>query len=250
MAVKKVYFSPTGTSKKIIDLIGSYFDQVSTSDVTLAKNRISQINLKTEDLLIIGCPVYSGRIPEILVNQLKLIKGDQTPAIIVVVYGNREYDDALLELKNIVMDQGFIPFAAGAFIGEHSFTDSVAINRPDGKDLLVVKEFANGILNKIPSYDLVEVKGNDPYRKGMQENTIGPHILNTCLKCRMCEINCPTGALTYKGRIVVEESLCIRCHACIRKCPVKAIEFDERIDPIKEWLIENHSERKEPELFL
>ena len=42
----------------------------------------------------------------------------QTPAVLVVVYGNRAYDDALLELSDIATGAGFVPLAAGAFVGE------------------------------------------------------------------------------------------------------------------------------------
>lgn len=39
--------------------------------------------------------------------------------ICLVVYGNRVYDDALRELKDILIADGCNPIAVGAFIGEH-----------------------------------------------------------------------------------------------------------------------------------
>jgi hypothetical protein len=90
------------------------------------------------DVVVIGAPVYAGRVAKDAVDYFKTINGAGSLAILVVLYGNREFEDALLELKNIAIDQGFIPFAASAFIGEHSFSSKeflIAFNRPDEDDL-------------------------------------------------------------------------------------------------------------------
>lgn len=80
----------------------------------------SLIEIPQEDVLLLSMPVYGGFIPKICVPMAEKLKGSSTPAIIFVVYGNRHYDNALLQMKDILTKQGFIVIAAGAFIAEHS----------------------------------------------------------------------------------------------------------------------------------
>lgn len=82
-----------------------------------------------DDLVLFGVPVYGGRIPSPAVQTLRRMQGSRTPAVLVAAYGNREYDDALLELADIAAANGFIPFAAAALIAEHSIMHSVAAGR-------------------------------------------------------------------------------------------------------------------------
>ena len=53
-------------------------------------------------------PVYGGFIPQVCAHMEKNLKGDYTPAVIAAVYGNRHYDDALLQMKDILTEQGFV----------------------------------------------------------------------------------------------------------------------------------------------
>ena len=45
--------------------------------------------------LLAVVPVYGGRVPAIAIQRLRALKGQGGPAIAVVVYGNRAYEDAL-----------------------------------------------------------------------------------------------------------------------------------------------------------
>src|SRR5690606_23151552 len=107
-------------------------------------------NFSEDDLVIIGVPVYAGRVPEFLSKYfLSKIRRNNTYAVFIVVYGNRAYDDALLELKNIFESNGFIGIAGGAFIGEHSYTEKLATGRPDGNDLNTAYKFGVDVREKI-----------------------------------------------------------------------------------------------------
>jgi flavodoxin len=135
-----VYFSPTGTTKKIIEAIATGINSESIIPFDLT-NKASQANGFHEfknEVVIIGVPVYSGRVPKEAVLRMQKLSGNNTPCILVVVYGNRAYDDALLELRNLAIERGFKPIAAAAFIGEHSFSSKqfpIANDRPDIKNL-------------------------------------------------------------------------------------------------------------------
>jgi len=254
MTIKTLYFSPTGTTKKIVETISKTLGVVENNyNITLPKHRDILPSFDKEDLLVVGIPVYAGRIPRLIIDQLTNIKGNETPIVLVAVYGNRDYDDALLEMKDVFVQNGFMPIAAGAFIGEHSYTSEVASNRPDIEDLKICKEFAETIKTHLYLGDYktkeLHVKGNFPYREIKPSLPLGPTVDESCISCGICTINCPTGALKYNRHISVIDDLCIRCHACVRKCPFHAIDFEEKLDPVKNWLIDNFTERRESELF-
>lgn len=53
------------------------------------------------DLSICLFQLYMGRVPALLHEWLSSIKAYKTPAALIVVYGSRVYDDALIELKDL-----------------------------------------------------------------------------------------------------------------------------------------------------
>ena len=106
-------------------------------------------------------PVYAGRVAPLALERLRRFRGNSSPAILLVVYGNRDYEDALVELRDVVMDLGFVPLAAGAFVGEHSYSRRempIAEGRPDDADLAAACQFGEKALSKLVSaHDLQSV---------------------------------------------------------------------------------------------
>jgi len=254
MNLHTLYFSPTKTTQKIVNAICNGIGSNSVDyDITLKKDRNASLKFNDEDCLIIGLPVYAGRIPELTEAFMHRLKGQSTPVVLVAVYGNRDYDDALLEMKNLLEKQGFVPIAAGAFIGEHSYTQNVATNRPDSNDLHLANELAKKVKELLQNESFkglsLQVKGNYPYRNRPSSLPVGPIVNEACIKCGTCVNGCPTDSLKLEEVIHVDEEKCVRCHACTRNCPVSAIAFDDRTAHIKKWLEDSFSERKEPEMF-
>ena len=97
---------------------------------------------KREDIAVFGIPVYAGRVPNVLLRYLDTVAGNGALAVPVVLYGNRNFDDALAELRDILVKDGFMPAAGAAFIGEHAFSRRLAKGRPDEKDMERAKRFA------------------------------------------------------------------------------------------------------------
>ena len=136
-------------------------------DITLPENRKETILFSKDDIVIIGMPVYAGRVPNVLVNFLKTMISNGALSISIVVYGNRNYDDALQELKDILESDGLSVIAGAAFIGEHSFSRILGKGRPDIKDLEIVSNFSEVITEKLSNNFIrktVCFKGNIPYR--------------------------------------------------------------------------------------
>ena len=256
MKIHAFYFSPTHTTEQITTQIGLSLKNslgycLENFPLTKAPFRDTIRHIPSGDILLLGLPVYSGRIPSLLENTLQNIKGNGNPAIIVSIYGNRNFDDALLEMKDILVGNSFNVIAAGAFIGEHSFSRKIATNRPDSQDIAAISAFATKCTQKIlaKQTDDIYIIGNRPYKERPPSLQIAPETTGFCNNCMICFNTCPTQAIQANPRLVLKEK-CIRCFACIKSCPLSAKHFNnENISKAINWLESNFIERKEPEFF-
>jgi len=254
--INLIYFSATGVTSTIVNEIGNGIsDNVNVIDITLSSSRQKVYSFHNNDIVIIGIPVYGGRVPAFLTEYLSCFKGDKTKAVFVVTYGNRAYEDALLELKDTFEANGFIGIAAGAFIGVHSYTLKVGAGRPDAADLAKARAFGEQIrakLNAKSTFDDLLVDGHFPYKERKPSPAFGPVTNQLCDACGICSSVCPMGAIDTTDHITIDAEKCIRCCRCIRECPQQAkVLKHEYIDKIVEMLEGNFSVvRCEPELFI
>ena len=255
MNLNVLYFSPTGTTRKILESISSTIDcdKIITYDLTQSSHRENVLEFTSDDLLVVGVPVYAGRIPQVLISSFEKIRGNATRAVFVIVYGNRAYEDALLELKNIFQARGFIGIGAGAFIGEHSYTHKVATNRPDRDDLKVASAFGEQISERVKQeqHEILSVKGSFPYKPLMAPPKVAPTTDESCIDCGVCARVCPMDAINPENVKEIDTAKCIRCCSCIKKCPKGSKHLEnEQIDKIRGMLETNLSNvRREIELF-
>lgn len=262
-STKLIYFSPTGTTKKVLEGIaqGMQAETVKYLNLTLPEAKTWKFDDLHAELVIIGAPVYGGRIPIEAVRRLQRLKAFNTPAVVVVVYGNKDYEDALLELTDLAVEAGFKPCAAGAFIGEHSFANEktpIANGRPDGEDIKKAMEFGKMVreklegIHELDQMSAVKVPGNFPYKGRGESRQISPVTQETvCVKCEKCVTVCPTAAITVNDSVITDQSVCILCCACVKNCPSGARVMEHpRIQQLAEWLNTNYSVRKEPEMYM
>ena len=250
-----IYFSATNTTKKIVRLIaGQITSNFAECDITQHCPE-KDIPLSANDLLVVGMPVYFGRIPPQTLEALNRFKGNNTPAIIVCVYGNREYDDALLELHDTVRSNGFKVISAGAFIAQHSVMPSVGTGRPDMHDKTIIELFTTQSITLLSSVEIasqlpdISIKGNRPYRKA-GKLPFSPRANRHCDQCGVCAKLCPTGAIDNNHPRHADKEKCIACGRCIVICPSKARHYRGVVYKIASWkFTKDNSMRKAPETF-
>jgi ferredoxin len=255
--VKLVYFSPTGTSKKIVEGIARGIE-IEYCHLDLTPPEPLKAKFELNDLGIIAAPVYSGRIPTTVVERFKTLEAKNTPAVIVVVYGNRAYEDALLELRDIAIKVGFKPIAGAAFIGEHSYDTPetpIAMGRPDKTDLKKAEVFGKKVkikLDKIIEIPKLKVPGNKPYKERRKQKPRSPETdSKICIQCGTCQKVCPLGAVIVSDIVKTKKEYCISCTSCVKNCPTRARYWkDKSVKKTAVWLHTNYSARREPEIFI
>jgi ferredoxin/flavodoxin len=267
MDIKKVtaiYFSPTGTTQRAITAFaagtGLPFEAI---DLTIPKVRKAfNRSFDKDELVITGLPVYGGKLPMYLDDFFSGLKGDGTPAVATVVYGNREYDDALVELKIRLEERGFTVKAAAAFIGEHTFSHKIATGRPNADDLAVIAGFGKlaaasiakdviGTLHFKGTYPFA-VAGYDPAKPGPSPTRPAIVTDENCNMCGLCADTCPWGAIDKIDCKTINNATCSRCFRCIKICPAgaKKVTDEKFLGFLPSFEARLNANRKEPELFL
>lgn len=268
--VKAVYFSPAGHTQKVVRKIAERIAEklgmtMEEQDFTLPENRREITNFGSEELVVFGVPVYAGRVPnKILPDVENLFKGNGAMAVPVVTFGNRAFDNALIELRNVLEGDGFHTVAGAAIVAEHVYSDKIASGRPDAADLAEIEKFADAVADKVANVEdvpeKIEVDGTEPippYYTPLDTNgkpakflKAKPKTREDCNRCGICVKVCPMGSIDADNPTVVS-GVCIKCQACVQKCPVNAKYFDdESFMSHVQMLEENYTRRAENSIFI
>lgn len=253
MSVYDIVFSPTGGTKKVTDLFTDAFCGQSTHiDLSDCNRDFSALSFHKEDICIVSVPSYGGRVPATAVSRLAQLKGNGARAVLIVVYGNRAYDDTFAELQDTLEAAGFSCMAAVAAVAEHSIMRQYATGRPDAEDGKELAAFAAAIRSKIdsPASCPLTLPGNRPYREygGVP---MKPAAGKSCSLCGLCADQCPTGAIDRANPAKTDPALCISCMRCMAICPQKARSVNKALLAAASMKLKKAcSSRKENELFL
>ena len=259
MSVYSIYFSPTGGTQKVMTVLKNEFGKgITEINLLSPENDYSAYHFHEEDVCLIGVPSYGGRVPGIVLERLSVMKANNAKAVAVVVYGNRHYDDTLLELKNELEAIGFQVIAGITANAKHSIFRQYGAGRPDAEDKAELQTFAKKILCKLDALQAsreksvsITVPGNFPYKE-YPGHPLKPITSQTgCVLCKSCVKKCPTGAIPWEAPNTTINDLCITCMRCIAICPFDARKLDrEAVDAAAEKMKPAFEGRKPNELFL
>lgn len=255
MTLKTIYFSATHTSERVAKAISQGIaDEFVAEDITF--HELENADFAADEVLLVAVPVYGGGVAPVALKRLEAIRGNNTPAVVVVVYGNRNFERAAMQMSDFLAERGFITIAAAAFVGEHSYSteaNPVAVGRPNSDDIVDAQRFGRFVREKLavgiepvdvsslqcPDSGEENVKAFVEFVKGYQaEQAKNPvKLLPTtdeekCVMCGVCVDVCPMEAIDREDVSVVDASKCIKCCACVKECPKEAKTLNSPFAPM------------------
>lgn len=252
MKIYAIYFSPTKGTETIVKIIAKEFGNYNEIDLC-RKDLNSDFTFHKDDICIVGVPSYGGRVPSIALERMKNFNGNCSKTILIVSYGNRAYDDTLMELQNYLTARNFECIAAISAIAQHSIINQFANGRPDETDKKQLIQFVEQIskkLNAPTTHKLLTLPGNYPYKE-YNGIPLKPATNRHCTKCGLCAKQCPVAAIPTETPNKTNKKVCISCMRCVTICPknsrtVSKIKLKLATFKMKKSCLA----RKENELFL
>lgn len=274
MTLRSVTFSPTGTTEKIVRAIVSGITDLTGCGYVICDTThcpAEAFAAESGDLTIIAAPVYGGKMAPIAKSRMAAVRGNGSPCVLVAVYGNRAFENALNDMADFATSLGFVPIAAGAFIGEHSYSTPktpIAVGRPDVNDIKTAMAFGRDIWLKFSAGTLERVDTGQLHDQPSSEKSLLnfrnfvagyqkqqataprkflPEVNSSlCTRCGQCVNTCPTGAIGDDCQSI-DSAKCIKCCACVKSCPTQARTLHSPFAPV---LSQNFNTPKSPTLSL
>ena len=266
-----VYYSATGNTRNVVVSLGKQIGEILNAAVEefsypSPASRQKHYSFSPEDLVLFATCVYAGRVPNKMLPFVESgFTGNGALAVPIVTFGNRSFDNGLIELRNLLEANGFHTIAAAAVATNHVFSDVIAPGRPDKADKEILENFARKVAEKVHKLESIpqpiEVPGENPpttYYTPLGVDGKPTMFLkakpqtheNMCDACGLCVEACPMAAISEEDPCQVPGT-CIKCQACVKICPTNAKYFDDEnfLSHVK-MLEMNYTERKEPRIFL
>lgn len=254
MRFVSVVFSPTGGTRRAADCLLEGLDgPAAVVDLADPQADPAAFAFGPEDVAVLALPVYGGRIPAAAARRAAALRGNGARCVLVCVYGNRAFDNALAEMNALAQRAGFAVAAAVAAVAEHSLVRQVGAGRPDAADAARLREFAGQIRAAldagVPAEPLA-VPGKVPETPAGPGKLV-PKASDACDGCGLCARQCPAGAIDPAAPQKTDPAVCISCMRCVEQCPRQARAVNgAMLGAVQLMLKKLCAARREPELFL
>ena len=250
----QVVFSPTGGTQKVADIILSEWSKnIESIDLSKPDTDFSGYSFCPDDCVLIALPSYGGRVPSLAAERLSQVRGNGARCVLLCVYGNRAYEDTLVEMEDIAKACGFVVIAALSAVAEHSIMHQYAVGRPDTEDRRQLKSYAKSVLEKLKTGDIGKgpnIPGNRPYKKASGAGLV-PKATAECVKCGICAERCPAQAIALTSIKSADAQKCISCMRCVSVCPHSARKVNGVMVSVASLAIKKAcTQRKDCELFI
>ena len=221
MRAVSICFSPTGGTKRVAGALAEalpgeklWLDLTDPAEGFLAQR------VRADDLTLIAMPVYGGRAPVLAMERFRKIRGNGSRCLLIAVYGNRDFEDTLAEMRDAAEEAGFRVTGAVAAVAEHSVARQFAAGRPDEADKQALRGAAEAFLKAAEKPAArPRIPGDRPYTKPMSLQLV-PKRAKGCSGCGRCRAGCPAGAI--REDLTADRDLCISCMRCVSVCPAGA----------------------------
>lgn len=248
-------FSPCGGTAEVNRALARDVDaDIFLHDCTTPAARKAPLTFAPEDMAFIAFPVYGGRMPRNIDKVFRHTEGNGARCALVAVYGNREFEGALLDLFAAAVNRGFRPAAAVAAVAQHSLAAQVAAGRPDAEDREKLAAFGVRIMAAMRAGALLDkAPGAYPEWKLPKGASLFPVTdRQKCVACGQCAAVCAAGAIPADDPAATDTEKCVMCAACAKYCPTGARQMGtpESREKLAHHLATAASRRREPELWL
>ena len=252
-----VIFSPCGGTMRVVRAIMQGIPlRKAEHDITKPAQRKQTLFFGPDDLVVLGFPVYEGKIAPPVQVLFDMLRGNRTPAVLAAVYGNRAYEGALLDMERLARLSGFLPFAAIAAVAQHSMIREMGTGRPDQADTEVLTIFGQAAAERSAQAAersvIFKVPGAHFDRRPFPDEMFLPVTdTDACTKCGKCVPVCPVSAVVAEQPEYITKEKCINCMACVNACPVGAKKLTHpKVPKLKSVLAQTYAERQEPAFFM
>lgn len=162
-----ISYSPAGGTAKMTEMmaeeVAALLRECSPADISVEcftiKEGRSAPSFDDETVVILGMPVYVGKIPLPAIKAMRDFSGSSAMTLGLVSYSGRGYGNALYELRHFADERGFAMIGAGAVAISYAARRGSSRGGHVAIDSDALKEYAKAASSKIMRLGGCEVEG-------------------------------------------------------------------------------------------